>query len=170
MPNWALLLVRFALCTFAAAIFVWIGHALNPKAGGWLGFLLSAPLYGSALAKPIVELFEEGFTWLARQPLRQWEGRYYEFDGIQVRIYEDDDKLWFVANDVVRATGMAAMPQSFLATQGQGIRVLEGTKLQCLDLDTVEKLLSRNRERDAGRFMSWARREVEAPWERKRSP
>jgi hypothetical protein len=47
--------------------------------------------------------------------------------------------------------------------------VLEDMSLPCLDLDTVEKLLARRREHDPDRFILWARREVEAPWERKRA-
>jgi hypothetical protein len=170
MPNWALLLVRLALCALVSALFIWIGHQVHARAGGWIGFVLSIPLYGTALAKPLVELFEEGLTWLSRQPLRQWEGRYYEFNGIQIRVYEDDEKLWFVAKDVLAATHVSAIPGSFIATHSQGFRVLAGTRLTCLDLDTVEKVLARSREHEPGRFILWARREVETPWERKRSP
>jgi hypothetical protein len=169
MPNWALLLVRLLLCAFVSALFVWIGQQVHPRAGGWIGFVLSVPLYGTALAKPLVELFCEGITWLSRQPMRHWEGRYYEFNGIQIRVYEDDDKLWFVAKDVLRATNAPAIPESFAATHSQGFRVLADTTLTCLDLDTVEKLLARSREHDPGRFILWARREVETPWERKRA-
>ena len=168
MPNWALLLFRVALCGMASALFIWIGHQFHPRAGGWIGFVLSIPLYGTALAKPLVEMVEEGFAWLARQPLKAWEGRYYEFNGIQVRVVEDDDKLWFAAKDVLRATGLAEIPQSFLATHRDGCRPIEG--LACLDLDTVEAYLARNPGHEPGRFILWARREVEAPWERKRAP
>jgi hypothetical protein len=170
MPNWALLLVRLALCAFASALLIWIGQQVEARAGGWIAFVLSIPLYGVALAKPLLGLAGEGMTWLVHQPLRQWEGRYYEFDGVQVRVYEDDDKLWFVAKDVISATRSPEIPGAFLATHSQGCRVLEGTRLQCLDLDTLEKLLRRSRENDAVRFILWARREVETPWERKRAP
>jgi hypothetical protein len=169
MPNWALLLVRLALCALVSALFIWIGQQFHPRAGGWIGFVLSVPLYGTALAKPLVELFCEGITWLSRQPMRHWEGRYYEFNGIQIRVYEDDDKLWFVAKDVLRATNVPAIPESFAATHSQGFRVLADTTLTCLDLDTVEKLLARSREHEPQRFILWARREVETPWERKRA-
>lgn len=169
MPNWKLLLVRLALCVLVSGLFVGIGLQVHPQAGGWIGFVLSVPLYGTALAKPLLELFEEGITWLAHQPLRQWEGRYYEFNGIQIRVYEDDDKLWFVAKDVLRATNIPAIPDSFLATHSQGCKVLDGTSLTCLDLDTLEKMLARSREHEPGRFILWARREVETPWERKRA-
>jgi hypothetical protein len=169
MPNWALLLVRLALCALVSGLFVWIGQQVHARAGGWIGFVLSIPLYGVALAKPLMEIFEEGFTWLARQPMRRWEGRYYEFNGVQIRVYEHDEKLWFVAKDVLLATNLPAIPESFLATHSEGCRVLEGMSLPCLDLDTVEKLLARSREHDPERFILWARREVEAPWERKRA-
>jgi hypothetical protein len=169
MPNWALLFVRLALCALVSALFIGIGQQVSPSAGGWIGFVLSIPLYGTALAKPLVELFEEGITWLSRQPMRQWEGRYHEFNGIQIRVYEDDDKLWFVAKDVLRATNVPAIPESFAATHAHGFRVLADTTLTCLDLDTVEKMLARNRQDERERFILWARREVETPWERKRA-
>lgn len=170
MPNWMLLLVRLALCVLMSGLFVGIGLQIHPRAGGWIGFVLSIPLCGIALAKPLVELFGESIAWLSHQPLRQWEGRYYEFNGIQIRIYEDDDKLWFVAKDVLRATNLPAIPESFIATHSQGFKVLAGTSLTCLDLDTLEKMLARSREYELERFILWGRREVETPWERKRSP
>jgi hypothetical protein len=170
MPNWALLLVRLVLCALVSALFIWLGQQVHPRAGGWIGFVFSIPLYGTALAKPLVELFGEGITWLTRQPMRHWEGRYYEFNGTQIRVYEDDDKLWYVAKDVLRATNVPAIPESFVAVHSQGFKVLADTSLTCLDFDTLEKMLARSKEYEHERFILWARREVETPWERKRSP
>lgn len=169
MPNWALLLLRLAMCLLASAVFVWIGHTVAEKAGGWIAFVLTIPLYGVALAKPILEMTEEGFAWLSARSIREWEGRYYEFNATQVRVYEDRDKLWFVADDVVGAAGVPPIPVSFRATHRHGFVTIEGAKLEAIDVDTLELYLNKNPGHDAARFALWARREVEMPWERKRA-
>jgi hypothetical protein len=168
MPNWALLLLRLALCLLASAIFVWIGHAVFPVAGGWIAFVITIPLYGAALAKPIIEMADEGYGWFSAQPLKAWEGRYYEFNMTQIRVYEDGDKLWFVANDVVSAAGVPPIPVSFRATYRHGFMMIESAKLEGIDVDTVELYLNKNPGHDAARFALWVRREVEKPWKKKR--
>src|SRR5436190_22475950 len=104
MPNWALLLVRFSLASAASALVTWIGWKLGQRPWALTAFVFSTPIIGVAIARPMVELFHEGIGWLSAQPLEKWQGNYYEFGGVHVRVYEDDGALWFAAKDVVKAT------------------------------------------------------------------
>lgn len=113
MPNWVLLLGHVLLAALMAGAFTgffwWIFRDARLVA---LGFVISMPVVAKLLARPIIELANEGFGWLARQPLRAWEGGYYTFDQAHIRIYELDDELWFVAKDVLEATHIRALPQA----------------------------------------------------------
>jgi len=162
MPNWALLLVRLALSSAGCALFTWIGWKLGRLPWALVAFVFSTPLFGVAVARPLVELAHEGLSWLWRQPLDAWSGRYYEFNGVHVRVLEDAGRLWFCADDVVMACELrvvaAALP---------GLRRVEG--LSCLSLEAFEALHGTHPDHELGRFLLWARREVVTPWERKRS-
>jgi hypothetical protein len=157
-----LILVRLVLSGAFAALAAWIGWILGGKPWALIGFLVSVPVIGMAIAKPLIEFFHEGFGWLHAQPLQKWEGNYYEFGGVQVRVFEEDDALWFAAPDVVKATGVKAIPATI-----PGGREIE--KLNALPIEAIETLLTTHQSHEAGRFLLWARREVVTPWERKRS-
>jgi hypothetical protein len=164
MPNWAFFLGRLALGVAGSALMTWGGWKLGGSTWALLGFVFSTPLIGVAIAKPLVEMTEDGIGWLSAQPLKKWERHYYEFGGVQVRVFEDGGELWFAADDVIKAAGIAAvggaLPES---------KLIPEIGLSCMAIDGVEGLLTRHRSPEAGRFMLWARREVVAPWERKRS-
>ena len=164
MPNWVFLLVRLSLACAGSAAMTWVGWKLGGRPWALVAFVFSSPLIGVAIARPLVELFHEGIGWLSAQPLEKWQGNYYEFSGVQVRVYEEDGKLWFVAKDVVKAAGIEALADAF----HEG-RILAGANLRCLSPTDVEKLLATHRAHESGRFLLWMRREVIAPWERKRS-
>jgi hypothetical protein len=162
IPNGVLLLVRLVLSGAFAALATWIGWMLGGKPWALIGFLVAVPVIGVAIAKPLVELIHEGFGWLSAQPLRKWQGNYYEFGGVQVRVFEEDGALWFAAPDVVMATGVKAIP----ATIPGGREIAE---MNALPIGVIETLLTAHEGHEARRFLLWARREVITPWERKRS-
>jgi hypothetical protein len=164
VPNWALLLVRLFLSLGASAFMTWVGWKLGGRAWALTAFVFSTPVIGVAIARPLVELTHEGFTWLAAQPLREWEGNYYAFGGVQIRVYDEDGALWFVTADVTKATGLPSLPRELAAG-----RVISGTRLKALSIGELEKLLLGHGGPEATRFLLWAQREVVTPWERKRS-
>jgi hypothetical protein len=164
MPNWAFLLVRLSVSSAGAALITWVGWKLGGFAWALTALVFSTPLIGFAIARPLVEFLHEGFTWLSLQPLERWHGNYYEFGGVQVRVYEDEGALWFDARDVVRAADIRMNADTV-----QEGRVLAGPNVRCLSSAEIETLLAAHRTHEAGRFLLWMRREVITPWERKRS-
>jgi prophage antirepressor-like protein len=87
---------------------------------------------------------------------------------VQIRIFEDDGKLWFVVGDVMYAIGMKELPESFRAVRPRDVRVVPGTRLKALDPAGLEHLLGKRNEHESIRFLNWMRREVVRPWEKKR--
>jgi hypothetical protein len=91
----ALIALRLALC---AAVIVpvwwWIGPA---------GLALTAPLFGLALAKPLLDLFLQ-----TRAAIREWayagtEGRFYAYKGVPIDVIDGDDgHRWLRLADVRR--------------------------------------------------------------------
>jgi hypothetical protein len=169
MPNWALLLIRVVLSSAFSALITWIGWKLGQRSWALVAFLVSVPVVGFAIARPLIELSHEGLTWLRHSPLHEWEGSYYEFAGVHVRVYELDGRLWFGAPDVIKALGLQASPALMLSQNLRGCRKLSGTGIACLTVEAAEKLVLDHAAPEGARFVNWMRREVVTPWERKRS-
>ena len=170
-PNWLTFLVRLAVSLAVWGAFFWVGMKLSGGLViGAVGFsLLAVPVFGIALGKPLVLLADEGFSWLWHQPMQKFQGSYFAFNNVQVRIYEGNDgRLWLVAKDVLHAVGMKGVPDSFLAVYPDGTKVLAGTLLTAMDTDSVHHLLDKRNEHESIRFLQWMEREVLKPWERKR--
>ena len=159
MTNGKLLLLRAAIGLGAMAV---LGYTM-----GLIGVVFAAPILGIAIARPLVEGIHDGFVWTANQPLRNWEGRYYEFAGVQIRVLEHKDALWFAADDVVMATNVRVKARTL--PEAATIPLEEAGDLPFLDMHGLEKVLLRHRSHESQRFVLWAQRDVQAPWERKRS-
>ncbi len=169
MPNWALLLIRLALGVTLSVAMTWIGWKLGQKPWALIAFVVSVPAIGIAIARPLVELTHEGFSWLAQHPLKEWEGNYYEFAGVHIRVYELDGRLWFGAPDVIKALGIQASPALMLSQNVRGCSKLSGTGIACLTAEAAETLVLAHAPQDGARFVNWMKRDVVASWERKRS-
>ena len=156
MTNGKLLALRLAIGL--AALFL-AAHYL-----GLIGLVVAAPILGFAISKPLIEGVHDGFTWTANQPLRKWQGIYYEFNNVQIRVIEDDDVLWFATDDVIKASEVNVKAGTLTES-----KLLPEWGLECLTIEGVEGVLGRHRGHESQRFILWARREVQAPWERKRS-
>jgi hypothetical protein len=163
-PNWALLLVRLTVAIGVSALMTWAGHGLGGGDRGWtlLAFVFSVPVIGVAIARPLVELTHEGMSWLWHQPMEKWQGRYYNFNGTQIRVLDEDDRLWFCVEDMLRACQVRAIASILPDT-----REVDG--LHSMDIETVERFHETHRNKELGRFLLWAKREVIEPYERKKT-
>ena len=159
-------LLRIAFCAAVSTLLIVGGRAFAQRAGALIGFVLSTPLWGALLARPLLELGIRAFVAMRDDPLRRWQGAYYAFDGVHVRVFEDEGRLWIGARDVAAALGVRRGTDAFLATHPHGARAIDG--LTCIDVATAESWALALGGRDAKRFAVWLRREVEAPWLRRR--
>ena len=88
-------------------------------------FVLAVPAIGVLMAGPIMILISAWYQWQRGQPYQKWQGNYYEFAYVQIRVLEiandnadknaeekaDENgavimsKLWFVDQDVLKVLG-----------------------------------------------------------------
>ena len=162
MPNWVFFLMRLAIGVSGSALMTWVAWKLGQREWAMIAFVFSTPLIGVAIAKPLVEMTHDGLTWLWRHPLEAWQGNYYAFNNVHIRVFDDGDRLWFCASDIVTACHLKA-----LAPAIPGVQQVEN--LPSLTLEGVEQFLGGHPHPELGRFVLWAKREVVVPWERKRS-
>jgi hypothetical protein len=125
--------------------------------------VLSLPVWGVLLAKPIVETLETYFDFARKQPWRKWQGHYYEFQGHQIRIYEMDGALWFCDTDIFNALGLKLDPSLQRVYSATEYTVLEGTKLKAFSEATVLRVISHIRHAEVGKLKFWLEREVIRP-------
>ncbi len=161
-----LLLVRLVVSVAAVAVFTWVGWKVGGKGWALIGLVFSCPLVGVAIARPLVELSHEGLGWLHDMALSDLDGIYYEFNGVRVRVYEHEGKLWFVARDVMRAVGLPRLPDELL-TRSADCAPLPGTRLMAFTLAGLQAFVDGRGPGVTG-IALWAEREVVKPWMRKR--
>jgi hypothetical protein len=167
MSNGLLLLIRMLVSLAAVAVFTWVGWKLGGPPWAIIGLVFSCPLFAVAVARPLVELSHSGFSWLALRSLEPWQGRYYVFNNVQVRVYEHRGELWFAARDVMKAIGVDRMPDALLRRDHDCMAIPEA-RMMTFNLKGLEKFAGGHGGPLAGGIVLWAQREVVLPWERKR--
>ena len=164
-PDWVGIAAKawFALGVIALivvpAVLAWMGL-------GIIGLLFALPILAWIGARVLIKGTGEAFSWMSLKAVEEWQGAYYAFNDVQVRVYEEDDALWFVLDDVVKALGLKAVPQSYLATHARTGKVLDGRKV--VKPEALDEMLGRRNEHEAIRFLQWMHRDVMKPWQRKR--
>ena len=135
---------------------------------GKIGAVLCIPLAAWFASRLLVHGGANAFSWMSHRALDEWDGAYYAFDNVQIRVYEHDERLLFAAEDVLRATGIAPVPAAYLGVHPERFTPIPGTRLAGITAEGVEALVNEHPGHDAGRFLLWAQRDVVRPWERNR--
>jgi hypothetical protein len=139
------------------------------KMGGLIPAVLSAPIWGVLLAKPILEALAGYYRWAKKQPYIPWQGRYYEFENIHIRVVEDDfGHLWFCDKDVLKVLGQSVSKTYQVAYAESDYRAIPGERFKGFSENAVILVVSRIRHPSAGKFKFWLEREVLAPHHKKR--
>jgi hypothetical protein len=139
------------------------------KMGGLIPAVCSAPIWGVLLAKPILEGLAGYYSWAKKQPYIPWQGRYYEFESIHIRVFEDDvGHLWFCDKDVLQALGQSVSKTYRIAYAESDYREIPGERLMGFSENIVILVVSRIRHPSAGKFKFWLEREVLAPHHKRR--
>ena len=77
------------------------------------------------------------------------------------------DRVLFVAEDVLRASGIAPSPASWLAAHEDETIGIPDSRLAGFGMHQIKRLVNDHPGSQAGRFMTWAEREVIGPYEKK---
>ncbi len=156
---WLGVAIRVAVASgFSYFVYRWGGSFKE----GMVYVVLSLPLWGVILAKPILEFFGGYFDWAKREPYAKWQGRYYEFYGTHVRAEEDDEQIWFMERDLLKILGRKPEKTNKLSYgEGNYREMRPGVLL--LSESAAVALAGRSHHPDAGKLKFWLEREVIAP-------
>jgi hypothetical protein len=134
------------------------------------------PLFATLGAVLLLWPLWRGGRWLldafVSGPQEEWQGSYYEFDGLQIRVLTDDtDALWFCASDVFDAlaiVGSGRDPARARISAGrEGLRRAPGTRLLCFTERGLAAWLERRTERRTAAFDRWLKTQVIGPHRRR---
>jgi hypothetical protein len=154
--------IRLALCA-AVSWALW-------RIGGAVLMVVSAPLYGIALARPLLDLASEFRHATRAAVLRPLEGRHCVFRGTPVQVLEDDDHVrWVRAADVRAIVGHSASNGALALTYPDGWRVLGAPPEPHFSDEALITHLRTERSPEALRFRHWAERTIAYPARRKRA-
>jgi hypothetical protein len=143
---------RIALCATVSWILV--------RFVGWQSTIISVALWGLLLAKPLIGLVAAWFNWARREPYAKWQGNYYEFANVQIRILVRSDGLWFCDADVLQVIGekpARGMENIYSAADHQRF---DDERIAAFSEQGVARVLRASRHRDAARMWLWLEREV----------
>jgi len=137
-----------------------------------LGAVLAAPFWGLWFLWALYRGFHLVSRWIGQSGRRQSSGRYYEYDGREIRIRFDGDDVWFAAADVFDVLGTAGGardPERVRLIVGRdGLKTAPGSQLLCFSEKGLAAWLDRRTELSAGKFARWVETQVVAPYRRRR--
>jgi hypothetical protein len=155
------ILVRLALCVLLTWL-VW--HFL-----GTVGLVMTAPMYGVALARPLLDLASAIRHEMRRAQWREVEGRHFAFKGRTVHVLEDaDHQRWVRIADVRAVVGLTAGDGALRITYPGGWRVLGKPPEAYLSDEALLAHLGKERSPKALRLRHWVEREIVFPARRQR--
>jgi len=152
---------RFALCAGVA----WLAG----RAGGMGAFLGTLPLFGIALARPLIDLASELRHATRAAVWRPLEGRHFAYRGTPVQVLEDDDhRRWVRAADVRAIVGYTASHGALALTYPSGWRTMGHPAEPHFSDEALIAHLMKEGAPEALRFRHWAEREIAFPAQRLR--
>ena len=137
-----------------------------------LALVLSAPFWALWLLWPVYRGWAVWWRWAQRSRRDERPGCFYEFDGQQVRILFDDDRIWFAADDVFDALGLDGRQRD--AERGRimagpdGLSAEPRTGLPAFSERSLAAWLGPRTEPDAVKFRRWVELQVIEPFRRRR--
>lgn len=155
------ILFRLLLCS-AVTYLVW-------RKFGTVAFALSAPLFGVALARPIIELAGEFVLSAKQAALADLQGSHYAYHGFRLGISEDEHPYrWISVRDVRKVIPSLPRDTVLRAQFPQDLRHdpdLQGERIRA---EALLAYLHKATEAESIRFRNWLEREVVFPAARMR--
>ena len=131
--------------------------------------VVSAPLYGIALARPLLDLASELRHAMRAAVWHPLEGRHFAYRGTPIQVLEDDDnRRWVRAADVRRIVGHSATNGALALTYPNGWRTMGQPAEPHFSDEALIAHLTKGNAPEALRFRRWAEREIAFPAQRRR--
>jgi len=136
---------------------------------GETGLAVSAPVFGIALARPLIELAGALRDAMKRSHFRDVEGRHYAFRGRRMQVIEDADRRrWVRLADVRAVVGFTASDGALAITYPDGVRRLGRPAEPHVGEEALLAHLLKERSPEAARLRRWVERQVVFPARRER--
>ena len=119
------------------------------------------------LSKPIIGWSGEIVDFFSRQPLAKWQGNYYQFANVQIRMMEVGRELWVVDADLLRVIGEKPTLMLESLYDVHEYDTIPDTKLHGFSPQGAEKVLLNSTHLEARRMLMWLQREVYKQHKRK---
>ena len=159
-------LASIALRVAACAAATWGAWRLFGTA--WLVFV--APLFGVALARPLIELTASAFRALRHANWRDVEGRHYAYRGRPVSVVEDaDGQRWIRLADVRAIVGFTASDGALAIAYPDGMCRAGRPPEPYIGAETLLVHLGKERGPESLRMKIWVERAVAFPARRDRT-
>jgi hypothetical protein len=155
---------RFGLTAFLCWLPIW-KFGWNAEGAG-LAVLVFFPC-AFMLSKPIMGIAAELGIFVARQPLKQFQGSYYNFAGVQIRCIEVGKELWVVDRDLLAVIGEKPTLMLESLYNVHEYDEIPDTEFSGFSPEGAEKVLKASTHTDAGRMWLWLQREVYKPHAKK---
>jgi hypothetical protein len=153
--------LRLALCALALGL-AW--RFIGP-----IGLVMTAPLIGIALARPLIELAGGVYRALRSHAWRDVQGRYYAYRGTPVQVLEDAAHgRWVRAADVRAIVGLDTSDHALALTYGPHWRRLGADGEPHFAAEALLVHLQREPRPEAQRFRRWVERDIAYPARRAR--
>jgi hypothetical protein len=152
--------VVVALRLLSCAAFTWLVWR-------WLGvvsLVLCAPLFGVALARPVLEMVGNTVLLAKRLGYRKINGRHFEHQGRSIDIADDDEGYrWLKTEDVRKVVaGLPTDPVLVRLFPGE-VRPGAAREVPRMKAEALDAYLAKATEAGSLRFRLWLQREVILP-------
>ena len=164
MKSLVNLALRIAICSAVTWALMTLMGTFGYAA---IGAVIAAPLWGVMLAKPILEFFPVLERMAHRSAFQEWEGKYYKYGLIHLRVYFDGDDAWFNAQDVLAVLDKTAASWSDTRFTPQEYGSIPGRGEMGFSPAGVIKLTHLSGHAEAPKFRLWFERAVIYTLERK---
>lgn len=148
--------LRLLLCTGATyLLWRWLGPT---------GLVLGAPLFGVALARPVIDGMGRYHGFAKFMAFRKVNGRAFDFKGNAIDIEEDTDGYrWLQIADVRKVMPHLPGDKTLQAIYGEGVQTLDGSGVLRIQAETLLKHLDKASDPPSLRFKVWLQRAVVHP-------
>jgi hypothetical protein len=162
----SVLSLRIALRLLLCAGCAWLAW----RFGGLVVMVCTAPLFGVALARPLVELASDMRHHTRAAVWMPLEGRHFAYRGLPVQVIEDERHTrWVCAADVRRIVGFTANDRALALTYPNGWQLMGRPAQPHFSDDALIAHLRKETAPAALHFRHWAEREIAFPARRVRA-
>jgi len=150
-------LAQIVLRCAACAALAWLAWRMF----GPIVALLSVPLLGVLLARPLLDLVGELRHQTRALVWRPLEGRHFVFHGVPIQVIQDaDHRRWIRAADVRAVVGFTASDGALALTYPNGWQLLGKPPQPHFSDDALVEHLAKEGTARALKFRHWAEREI----------